>query len=431
MIDFVPLAVGAAIALFAIGVALESRARRRAIAGELATVAAPPALYPRINANACICSGACVPACPEGDVIALVDGRPRLIRPSACIGHADCLRSCPVSAIELVLGTAERGIEVPVVSSAFETTVPGLYVAGEVTGVALIHNAVAQGRQVAATALADLPAHRRDFDLIVVGAGPAGIGAALEARRRGARVVVYERGDRGGAIRSYPRQKIVMTAPLDLPGIGNVRLRRTSKEALLELFDSVIRRAALPILNHVEVTAIHAIAGGMRVETSAGVATAPRVILAIGRRGAPRRLGVPGDHLPHVVYDVPDPVRHAGQRIVVVGGGDSAAELALALAGQRTTHVTLVHRGSDFARCKPDNRRALARAHAAGRIAIRLATTLRAVELSHVELECADRATTVPASLVVCCLGAQLPSQWLRGVGVALRELRGEPLSTR
>ena len=417
-----------AIAIFVLGAVLDARARRLEFPAHLAP-ATPPALYPRINADVCICSGACVTACPEGDVIAIVDGRPRLVRPSACVGHSDCLRSCPVSAIELVLGSAERAVEVPVANAAFETTVPGLYVAGEITGMGLIHNAMAQGRQVAAAALDGAGAHDCELDIVVVGAGPAGIAAALEARRRGVRCVVFERASFGGAIRSYPRQKIVMTAPLDLPLIGRVRLRRTSKEALIELFEDVAKRAELPIVENAEVTAIQPIANGFRIETKARVATARCVILAIGRRGTPRRLGVPGDDLPHVVDHVPDPALHAGERIVVVGGGDSAVEHAIALAAQRGTRVTLVHRGKDFGRCKPDNQRALVRACSTGAVAVHVDAGVRAITAHGVEIDTAARPTTIEASRVVCCLGADLPSQWLRGLGVALRELRGQPLA--
>jgi len=421
----VVIGVSIAIALFAIGVVLEARRRKRE--APALVHATPPSLYPRINTDACICAGACVSVCPEGDVIAIVDGRPRVVRSSACVGHGDCVRSCPVSAIELVLGSPQRAIEVPVAGPTLETTVRGLYVAGEVNGVGLIHSAVAQGREVARAALASRGPNGCDLDVLIVGAGPAGIGAALEAREAGARYAVFEKAGFGGAIRSYPRAKIVMTAPLDLPGIGQIKLRRTSKEALLELFDHVVRRAGIPIVEHAEVTNIQPITSGFRVETRQGIATAHRVILAIGRRGTPRRLGVSGDHLPHVVYDVADPAVHAGKRVVVVGGGDSAAEVAIALAAQPGTHVTIVHRGPDFGRCKPDNQAALS----STRIDVQLQATVRSVAPGAVELSTAGRLRTIPASLVVCCLGAELPGPWLRALGIGLREARGEPIALR
>jgi len=429
MTDLLSLGLGAAIGAFVLGRALESAGRARRLGGELAgPPQTPPSLYPRIDSSACICSGACVAACPERDVIAMIDGRPRLVRSSACVGHADCLRSCPVSAIELVLGSRDRAVEVPVVTGAFETTVPGLYVAGEITGVGLIHNALAQGRQAAGAALDAAGPHDCVHDLVVIGAGPAGIGAALEARRRGARCTVFEKSEFGGAIRSYPRRKVVMSAPFDLPGLGKVKLRRTSKEALLELLDGVVRRAELAIVERAEVTAIRPHGAGFRIETTACTTTAHRVVLAIGRRGTPRRLGAPGDDLPHVVYAIDDPAAHAGARVAVVGGGDSAVEAALALAAQPRTRVTLVHRGADFGRCKPDNQAALAEARAERRITVRLGTTVRAVTAERIELATPDGVRAAAAGLVVCCLGADLPSQWLRAMRIELRELRGEPL---
>jgi thioredoxin reductase/Pyruvate/2-oxoacid:ferredoxin oxidoreductase delta subunit len=430
MTDYVAFGFGAAIASFAIGRALEATGRRRRLHRELTGApATPPSLYPKINSDACICTGACVDACPESDVLAIVGGRPRLVRAGACVGHADCLRSCPVSAIELVLGSPERAVEVPVISGAFETTVAGLYVAGEITGVGLIHNALAQGRQAARAALDGAGEHDCDYDLVVIGAGPAGLGAALEAKARGARAIVFEKATIGGAIASYPRAKVVMSAPFELPGLGKRKLRRTTKEALLELFEDVIARAELAIVERAEVTQIRErTIDGFTVDTKAGQVTAQRVVLAIGRRGTPRTLGVAGDDLPHVVFGVDDPAAFAGRDVAVVGGGDSAVEIALALAAQPGTAVTLVHRGTDFGRCKPDNQAAIEAARDAGQLAVALDAKIGRVEPEHVELVSAGERVALPASLVVCCLGAELPSQWLRGIGIELRELRGEPL---
>jgi len=426
MIDIVPVGIAVAVVTFAIGAFIEARSRRHALAEPVGATA--PSLYPRINLDACICSGMCVPACPEDNVLAIIDGRPRVVRPSACVGHAECLRACPTQAIELVLGTPERAVAVPIATRALETTLPGLYVAGEITGVATIHNAVAQGVKAAAAALDSRTRHDCDVDLVVVGGGPAGIAAALEARRRGARCVVFEKGDLGGAIRAYPRQKVVMTAPLELPGIGKVALRRTHKAALLELFDDVVRRADLPLVEHAEVTAITPISRGLRIDTAAGVATAHRVVLAIGRRGTPRRLGVPGEDMPHVVYELPDPAAYDGKRVAVIGGGDSALEVALALA-QTGARVVAIHRGADFGRARPDNQRAIADARAAGRITVRFRTTVHAVTRDGLELDAAGNRVVLPVSLVVCCLGAELPSAWLRELGIGLRQLRGEPIA--
>lgn len=426
MTPIIQLGLGLAIVLFGLGVVFEARLRRKQIA-MLATTGSetPPSLYPRINAAACICSGNCVSVCPEKEVLVMIDGRPRLVQPAACVGHADCLRSCPTHAIELVLGSPDRGIEVPTTDGRFQTTVPGLYVAGEVTGIGLIHNAVGQGRQAAKFALdSKSSAGTFDTDIVIVGAGPAGLGAALEARHRRVRYRVFEKSTLGGAIRTYPRQKIVMTAPLELPGVGKLKLRRTSKEALVEMFEQVVRDTELDVTERAPVVAIRRVGAGFEVETAQGTVTTPRIVLAIGRRGVPRKLGVPGQDLAHVVYALADPASLAHASVVVVGGGDSAVEVALALARARA-QVTLVHRGSDFGRTKPDNRRAIEAARAKGELTVELRAQIACVTPLHVELR---DGTIIAAAHVICALGAELPAAWLRGIGIELRELRGEPL---
>src|SRR5262245_5756189 len=174
----------------------EARAHAKA---EKAGHAEPATLHPRIDEHQCICTGACVDVCPEKDVLGMIDSRPRLINPSACIGHGECLRACPVDAITLVIGSERRGVDLPLVAADFQTSVPGLYIAGELGGMGLIHNAVNQGTQAVraiARSLGDAGAAARDstgpVDLLVVGAGPAGLAAALCARSLGLSYAVLE-----------------------------------------------------------------------------------------------------------------------------------------------------------------------------------------------------------------------------------------------
>ena len=212
----------------------------------------PPTLHPVINPDICIGSGACVRACPEQRALVLVEGRAHLAHASGCVGHGACQRACPVDAITLVFGTARRGVDLPELDERFATSQPGLYIAGELGGMGLIATAVRQGvkavRAIAEDLRAEGPGPEGALPLLVVGAGPAGIAAALTARELGLDSRLVEKADSiGGAVRAYPRGKVVMTTPADLPLYGRVHLRRTSKAALIELWDDVLSRAAIEV----------------------------------------------------------------------------------------------------------------------------------------------------------------------------------------
>ena len=194
----------------------------------------PVSLHPKVNLGACIGSGACVTACPEKDVLAVVDGKARLINPNACIGHGECLRACPVEAIQLVIGTEKRGVEIPLLATDFQTNVPGLYVVGELGGMGLIYNAMTQGLQ-ALKAIVQRPIAKSQgiHQLAIVGAGPAGIAAALAALEAELDFVILDQESVGGTVLQYPRHKIVMTRPVELPLYGKLKVTEVSKEALL------------------------------------------------------------------------------------------------------------------------------------------------------------------------------------------------------
>ena len=387
----------------------------------------PASLHPKIDEHKCICTGACITSCPEKDVLGMVDGRPQLIKPSACVGHGECLRACPVDAIELVIGTARRGVDLPLLGADFQTNVPHLYIAGELGGMGLIHNAVNQGVQ-AVRGLAKRGSEAAGvLDLLIVGAGPAGMAAGLEAQALGLRYLIVEQDTLGGALRSYPRHKIVMTHPVVLPLHGRVQLRRTTKEALLELWEEITRTHSLALSTGERVVDIARDAGGMfEVKTSRGAHRARHVLLAIGRRGSPRKLGVPGEELEKVTYRLLDPEQYRGQRCVVFGGGDSAIETALMLAAEPGAEVTLVHRGAVFDRCKPDNHDALERAIAAGKLSVRTEARPISITATEVDLEVKSGAVRLPNDYVFVCIGGELPTAWLGKVGVEVRTWKGE-----
>src|ERR1039457_3580906 len=339
------------------------RAHRRGVRAFEETVAAgmtePASLHPLIDASKCLGCGACVKACPEAphhDVLGLINGKAVLIGPSNCIGHGACKTACPFDAITLVFGTERRGLDIPVLKPNFESNVRGIYVAGELGGMGLIKNALAQGQQ-ALEAIAKAGATRPGaLDVLIVGAGPAGLAASLAAKKLGLAYQTIEQDSLGGAVFQYPRGKLVMTAPVELPIVGKVHFRNTSKETLLKFWTDACNNNGLNIRYQARVEAVEAKDGAFHVRAGSQQYVACAVLLAIGRRGTPRKLGVPGEELPKVVYRLIDPEQYRGSKVVVVGGGDSALEAAASVAELGDTSVILSYRGEAFQRAKQRNR---------------------------------------------------------------------------
>jgi len=390
----------------------------------------PPSLHPAIDPARCLGCGSCLAACPEGEVLGLVAGKAVLVSPTDCIGHGACREACPYDAITLVLGTETRGVEIPRHGPDFETNVPGVFVAGELGGMGLVRNAVEQGRQALDAIVQTRPRGAGDvLDVVIVGAGPAGLSASLAALEAGLRFTTLEQDTLGGTVAHYPRGKIVMTAPCQLPLYGTVRMRETSKEALLALWERVVRGTGLRIRCQERVETVERIEGGFAVRTARGTYRARSVLLAIGRRGTPVQLGVPGEELPKVVYRLVEPEQYGGRRVLVVGGGDSAIEAALSVTAQPGTQVALSYRGEAFARAKAANRSRLEAARAAGRVRVLLGSHVREIAPDRVLVDAGARGRQELANDdVLVCAGGMLPSAFLRSIGVELETKHGTPL---
>ena len=331
-----------------------------------------------------------------------------------------------MNAITLVFGTSERGVDIPLVAPDYETNVPGLFIAGELGGMGLIRNAVEQGRQAMASIIEHCrKGNRQELDVVIVGAGPAGLSASLAAQESGLRYATLEQDSLGGTVSHFPRGKIVMTAPVKLPQVGTVKFREISKEALLEFWEDVIRKTGVQIIFRERVEAITPLAGGLEVRTPGNVYRTKCVLLAIGRRGTPRKLDVPGEESTKVVYRLIDPEQYRNQKVLVVGGGDSALEAAISIAEQPGTDVSLSYRSAAFSRAKEKNRQKIDDLNNSGRLKVFLNSTVSEIHENRVEIDQQGNMIDIGNDAVIVCAGGILPTPFLKEIGVEVETKYG------
>jgi thioredoxin reductase len=348
------------------------------------------------------------------------------------VGHGECERACPLSAIKLVFGTKTRGVEIPRLTGNYETNVPGLYIAGELGGMGLIRNAIRQGTQAARHAIKSLPSVKTDVDLLVVGAGPAGLAACLAATEAKRSYVCVEQGTFGGTIANFPRQKVVMSHPFELPifGVAKFKSNKVSKEELLDYWGDVRKQSRLNIKEQTRFTGVKVENGIFKVDTSVGSLTAKKVILALGVRGTPRRLGVPGEDSTKVAYNLLEPQEFAGKKVIVVGGGNAGVEAAQML-GKSSLKCTvhLLVRGPAFDRCNEDNKMRIEAMAKKGQVQIWYNSSIQEIHKDTVKLKKDDQMLELPNDQVFVFAGADIPTKFLMSLGVAFDKKFGEGLA--
>ena len=389
----------------------------------------PVSLHPVVDPNNCIATGACITACPEKDILGILSGKATTINASHCVGHGACFHACPTHAISLCIGTEQRGVELPHINQDFETNIPGISIAGELGGMGLIRNAVEQGRQAVDHIARVLGrSHRAKYDLLIVGAGPAGISGSLTAKKHGLKFLTLEQDSLGGAVYTFPRKKVVMTSPMELPLYGRVKMLETSKGELLELWHSVLTKEDIHVIEQCKAERIHPDGNHFRISTSTGQEyTAKHVLLAIGRRGTPRKLNVPGEETEKVAYRLLEPEQIHDEHILVVGGGDSAVEAALQLCEHN--QVVLSYRKEAFSRIKPRNNEKIMEAMNQSRLEVRFNTSLRSIDKKQVLLTNGGTGDQrIQNDRVYIFAGGELPTQFLNKIGIQITKKFGEAI---
>ena len=403
-------------------------------------------IHPEIDLSQCIGCGACVRACPEEGVLDLLHGQAVVVHGARCVGHGRCAEVCPAGAIALTFADLGKRTDLPAITEEFEAVdVPGLFIAGELTGFSLVRTAVSHG------AIAADSAHRRviaartavpvaigaaseasndSIDLLIVGVGPAGMSCALRAKELGLSFELIEQAEEiGGTVAAYPRKKMVMTQPMMLPLHGRLTRLEYLKEDLVDLWKELIALHSLPVRTGVRLKDLARDSDGIfTAQTSAGVVRARTVCLALGRRGTPRKLGVPGEELPKVLYNLLDAESYQGRRILVVGGGDSAAEAAIGLAEQPGNIVTLSARGRDLSRIKSKNDARLKKSVQEKKLQLLLDSNTTRIDEESVTLrhsvDGVEQTLTLPNDDLFVFIGGDPPFELLKRAGVSFDPAR-------
>jgi thioredoxin reductase (NADPH) len=402
----------------------EALAREAAEKGKLYS-SGPRAQHPHIDSVYCIGCSICTHVCPEGDVLAMLGGKAAIVNAHKCVGHSLCADACPVGAITMVMASPSMGADMPYLTNEYETSIRNMFIVGELGGLALIKNAINQGRDCVdtitnrITALGAARSVPDVYDVLVVGAGPAGISASLRAIEKKLSYITVEQDEIGGTVAKYPRQKLVLTSPVNFPMYGMFKKMQISKEELLSFWDKLRERTDFKVRASEKVEDIKKEPDGIfTVVTTKGQYRSHTVVLGLGRAGTPQKLGVKGEELPKVMYRLIEADHYINKRILVVGGGDSAVEAAMGLAHQNGNKVTLSYRKDSFSRIKERNTRRMEECMHSGKVTVVFNSSPVEFKPSAVFLDVQGAVQEIPNDYVWIFAGGTPPNAFLKKIGI-------------
>jgi putative YpdA family bacillithiol system oxidoreductase len=376
--------------------------------------------YPQIDYYRCIGCGACISACPEGGVLGLVHGKATIINGLKCVGHGLCAEACPVNGIKVGLGDIKSRDDIPILSESNQTNLPGIYIAGELGGLALIKNAVSQGQKIVTEIAKSIEKKYTEngFDIVIVGAGPAGLSAALAAKKHNLKYLLIDQQKAGGTILQYPRKKVVMTRPVEIPLFGWLKKQEYTKEELLQIWKEIQERFNINIKTNEKLENIENVNGHYRLITKNNAYISTNVILALGRRGTPRKLNVPGEDKSKVMYKLLDAETYNNEDILIVGGGDSAVEAAMGLARQPGNKVTISYRKAKFVRIKTKNEKLITKMIENRQIEVLFNSNVTEIQDKQVKIQKEEKEYLIPNSYVFIFAGGEPPFPLMHKIGI-------------
>ena len=387
----------------------------------------PQSQHPHIDTSNCIGCATCTMVCPEGDVLAMLAGQAVIVNGYKCIGHSLCAEVCPVGAITMVMASPSMGRDMPQLNAQMETSVPNMFIVGELGGLALIKNAINQGRDCVDNIATKVPSLRAGkaapdvLDLLIVGAGPGGISASLRAIEKKLKYLTVDEGEIGGTVAKYPRQKLVLTSPVELPVYGKFKKTELSKEDLLKVWAEILQKADFKFSQGEKVSDIKKGEDGIfTITTAKAEHRALSVVLALGKGGSPRKLGVKGEDLAKVMYRLIEADHYVNKNILVVGGGDSAVEAAMGLANQVGNKVMLSYRKEAFTRLKDRNEKRVEENARGGKLKVVFNSMPVEFKEKSVMLEVNGKVEEIPNDFVWIFAGGEPPTAFLKKIGVQI-----------